>query len=222
VRESIVKHRTRWDRPHVEGFGEGPPALEAQVVEVADSIAYDNHDLQDGLEAGILAPEELERVELWQEAERETRRRCGALSGSMFRKQAVRFLIDCFVTDAINSSQAAIEASGVKAWPEVAGQTGNLVGFSGDLEGRKSALEQFLYSALYMDYRVVRATSSARRFIHGLFEAYVADPRQLPPQHRRWAEKAGLHMAVCDYIAGMTDRYAQDQYMQLFLPYQKL
>jgi dGTPase len=73
-----------------------------------------------------------------------------------------------------------------------------------------------------MDYRVVRATNSARRFVRGLFEEYVADPRQLPPQYRRWAEKAGLHRAVCDYIAGMTDRYAQDQYMQLFHPYRKL
>jgi len=222
VRESIVKHRTRWDKPRAEGFGEGPPLLEAQVVEAADSIAYDNHDLQDGLEAGILVPEELEGVELWREAECATRARYGGLTGSMFCKQVVRLLIDRFVTDAVSSSQAEIGASGVAAWADVGRRTGNLIRFSRDLEERKSALEQFLYSALYMDHRVVRVTNSARRFIQGLFEAYVADPRQLPPQHGRWADKVGLHRAVCDYIAGMTDRYAQDQYMQLFHPYQKL
>lgn len=79
VRESIVKHRTRWDHPSAEGFREGPPLLEAQAVEVADSIAYDNHDLQDGLEAGILAPGELKQVELWREAEQAALGRHGAL-----------------------------------------------------------------------------------------------------------------------------------------------
>lgn len=222
VRESIVKHKTRWDRPRAEGFGEGPPLLEAQVVEVADSIAYDNHDLQDGLEAGVLAREELEDVELWQEAEEAARERYGALTWSLFCKQVVRLLIDRFVTDAVRSSQAEIEASQITSWRDASRRRGNLVRFSGDLEERKRALEEFLYNALYMDHRVVRITNSARRFIQGLFEAYVADPRQLPPEHRRWAERVGLHRAVCDYIAGMTDRYAQDQYMQLFHPYQKL
>jgi dGTPase len=222
VRESIAKHKTRWDKPRVEGFGEGPPLLEAQVVEVADSIAYDNHDLQDGLEAGILVREELRAVELWQEAENALRERYGDLGESLFCKQVVRHLIDRFVTDAVRSSQAEIERSGTAARRDAGCRTGNLIRFSGDLEAHKGALEQFLYNALYMDHRVVRATNSARRFIQQLFEAYVGDPRQLPPQHRRWAEKVGLHRAVCDYIAGMTDRYVQDQYMQLFHPYQKL
>jgi len=222
VRESIVKHKTRWDRPRAEGFGEGPPLLEAQAVEVADSIAYDNHDLQDGLEAGILLREGLAEVALWHEAEHFVAVRYGAVAEPMFCKQVVRHLIDRFVTDAVKSSQAEIEESGITSWRDVASQKGHLIRFSSDLEERKAALEQFLYDALYMDHRVVRATNSARRFIRGLFDAYAADPRQLPPQHREWVQKVGLERAVCDYIAGMTDRYAQNQYMQLFHPYQKL
>ncbi len=222
VRESIIKHKTRWDKPHAEGFGEGAPLLEAQAVEVADSIAYDNHDLQDGLEAGILSREDLADVELWHGAEHFVSVQYGALAEPLFCKQVVRHLVDRFVTDVVKASRAAIEASGIASWRDVPRRSDHLIRLSPDLDASKRDLEQFLYDALYMDHRVVRATNSARRFIRGLFEAYVADPRQLPPQHQEWVQKVGLERAVCDYIAGMTDRYAQDQYMQLFHPYQKL
>jgi dGTPase len=222
VRESIAKHRTRWDKPRAQGFEEGPPLLEAQVVEVADSIAYDNHDLQDGLEAGILGRDDLARLDLWQEAEGAATGRYGPLPEPHLCKQAVRHLIDRFVSDVVECSGAELRTRQIASPEQVRQQEGNAIAFSPGLQAAKDALERFLYQALYMDYRVVRATNSARRFVRGLFEAYVADPRQLPPQYRRWAEKAGLHRAVCDYIAGMTDRYAQDQYMQLFHPYRKL
>ena len=221
VREAVARHKTRWDKPQAGAFGPGPPLLEAQVVDAADSIAYDNHDLQDGLEAGILILRDLAKLELWQEAERSVRQRHKELPEVLFCKQAVRYLVDRFVSDAVTCSGAQIESSGVRSWRDVSRQEGNLIRFSAALEVHKEALEQHLYETLYMDHRVVRATDSARRFIRGMFEAYVSDPRQLPPQYRRSAEKAGLHRAVCDYVAGMTDRYAQDQYMQLFHPYQR-
>jgi dGTPase len=222
VRESIVKHKTRWDSPRPADFPPGPPLLEAQVVEVADSIAYDNHDLQDGLEAGILTPAQLGELALWQEAERAARERWGRLTGPESAGQAIRYLIDRFVTDAVESSRAAVESAGVTSWRDVQQQDVNVVGFSGELQGMKDELEEFLHRALYMDHRVVRVTNSARRFVREIFRAYVDDPRQLPPQHREWAEQVGLHRGVCDYTAGMTDRFAQDQYVQLFQPYQRL
>jgi dGTPase len=222
VRESIVKHHTRWDRPSAGEFGEGPPLLEAQVVAAADSIAYDNHDIQDGLEAGILTDAMLQDVELWREAAASVRPASGGDAEDLAHRQAVRYLINLFVTDVIDHSSRAIEARGVRSWRDVGAQEAVLIGCTPGLARKKDALETFLHEALYRDYRVVRVTNSARRFVEGLFGAFVKDPRQLPPQYRAWADQVGLERAVCDYVAGMTDRYAQDQYIQLFEPYQRL
>jgi len=222
VREAIVKHHTRWDRPDAAGFGDGPATLEAQVVAAADSIAYDNHDLQDGLEAGILTRDDLRSVELWRRAEAGVLERYGPLPDSQAQKQAVRYLIDLFVTDVIETTRREIESRRVTSWRQVREQDGNLVHFSEELDAAKGELEDFLYRTLYQDHRVLRVTASARRFVRAIFEAYVSEPGLLPPQQLRWADEVGLHRAVCDYVAGMTDRYAQEQYERLFFPYPKL
>jgi len=222
VRESIVKHHTRWDRPSTDEFGPGAPLLEGQVVALADSIAYNNHDLQDGLEAGILTTDMLAGQELVGGAQCIVKQRRADLTGEMLHKQVIRYLIDLFVTDAITHTRREIESRGIASWQDVKAQDGYLVGFTPGLAEQKSRLEDFLCATLYRDYRVVRVTNSARRFVRRLFNAYVEDPRQLPPDQCEWADQVGVHRAVCDYIAGMTDRYAQDQYIQLFQPYQKL
>lgn len=223
VRESIIKHTTRWDAPTVpEEFGSGPPVLEGQAVIVADSIAYDNHDLLDGLEAGILTLEKLRQVALWREAEEAVRRRWDGLSDEQLGKQSARYLINLFVTDAIDNTGAEIERRAISSWRDATAQEAGAVRFGAELAGRKEELQDFLYTTLYRDYRVMCVTNAARRFVEGIFGAYEADPRQLPPQYQEWAQQVGLQQAICDYIAGMTDRYAQDTYTQLFLPYQKL
>jgi len=222
VRESIAKHNTRWDSPIAAGFAPGPPLLEAQVVELADSIAYDNHDLQDGLEARILTPAKLSEVSLWQEAEEAVRHRYGRLDTAQLCRQAIRYLINRLVTDAIECSLRQIESQGMASWQDARRQEANAVRLSPELDERKGQLEDFLYKILYADYRVLRLTSSARRFVQMIFQAYVDDPRQLPPRHRKRAEQHGVHRAVCDYVAGMTDRFAQSNYAQLFHPYQTL
>jgi len=223
VRESIVKHATRWDKPSVpEEFGDGPPPLEGQVVEVADSIAYDNHDLLDGLDAGILTLEKLRRVSLWREAEEAVTRTWTGLSHEQLGKQSVRYLINLFVTNVIENTRQEIERRRISSWQEARAQQAGLVRFQAELAERKKELQDFLYEVLYRDYRVMRVTNAARRFVERIFAAYEADPRQLPPQYQDWAREVGLPQAICDYIAGMTDRYAQETYTQLFLPYQKL
>jgi dGTPase len=222
VRESIVKHSTRWDTPGAHDFPPGPPLLEAQVVELADSIAYDNHDLQDGLEARILTRSRLGEVDLWGEAEQAVKERYGRLNGSQLCKQAIRYLVNRLVTDAVESSTREIESRGLASWQDARRQDVNVVGLSHELNTRKSALEDFLYEVLYADYRVLRLTVSARRFVRMIFNAYVDDPRQLPPEQRRRAGQHGVHRAVCDYVAGMTDRFAQSTYVQLFHPFQTL
>ena len=222
VRESIAKHSTRWDCPSADGFPAGPPLLEAQVVELADSIAYDNHDLQDGLEARILTRGRLSDVGLWREAEKAVTERYGNLSTPQLCKQAIRYLVNRLVTDAVEESLREIESRGLASWQDARRQEANVVRLSPELDERKNQLEEFLYEVLYADYRVLRLTISARRFVRMIFEAYVSDPRQLPPQHRRLAAQHGVHRAVCDYVAGMTDRFAQSTYAQLYHPYQKL
>jgi dGTPase len=223
VRESIVKHATRWDAPSApEEFGPGPPVLEGQAVEVADSIAYDNHDLLDGLESGILMIEKLRQVALWRQAEEAVGRQWDALSDEQLGKQSVRYLIDLFVTSAIETARAEIARRGISTCQDVTAQEENILRFGDEVARKKDELQDFLYATLYRDYRVMRVTNAARRFIEGIFGAYEADSRQLPPQYQQWAGEVGLRQAICDYIAGMTDRYAQDTYTQLFLPYQKL
>ncbi len=134
----------------------------------------------------------------------------------------IRYLINLYSTDLIESSKRRIEESGVDSPEDVAATKEKLVGFSSELKEQKKQLEDFLFDTLYRDYRVIRETSKAKRFVKAIFEAYISDVRQLPPEYQEWSEDVGLHEAVCDYIAGMTDRYAQDQYLFLFQPYQKL
>jgi dGTPase len=222
VREGIAKHTTKWDAPTAEDFEPGPLLLEGQAVELADSIAYDNHDLDDGLAAEILSEDGLQEVSLWAEAVREVEKSFGELPGEQRCRQTIRFLINLFVSDLVENSRAEIQRRALRHPEDARRQDGNALSFSKPLQARKRDLEDYLYETLYRDYRVMRVASSARRFVVSIFQELVSDPRQLPPEQRKWAGEVGVHRAVCDYVAGMTDRYAQEQYAQMFHPYPKL
>jgi len=211
VRESIAKHTSKWDEPHIVDFEPGPPVLEAQVVEAADSIAYDNHDLDDGLSAGILNERDLEKVELWKGALEQL----GQGRADTRGPQIVRYLINRFASDLIENARARLAESGIRSPEDVKRHEGNVVDFSDSFRKQKEELEAFLLETLYRDDHVVRETNRAKHFVEFIFNAYVCDARQLPPEYQQWAEQVGLHRAVCDYIAGMTDRYAREKYLQL-------
>ena len=223
VRESILKHTTPYDNPVETELEPGAmPLLEAQVVDAADSIAYDNHDLDDALKAELITLEDLQEVGLWSEVSKKVKKAFGDIAPLHMRTQAIRFLIHREVVDLLETSEKALAAAGVKDIEGVRSAGVPLITFSKELQKKKEELQKFLAERVYNHYRVVRMTTKAKKFIEDLFMAYIGSPNQLPPEHRAWAEETGLHQGVCDYIAGMTDRYAQQEHMKLFNPFERV
>ncbi|HHT9132489.1 MAG TPA: deoxyguanosinetriphosphate triphosphohydrolase [Candidatus Tripitaka californicus] len=221
VRESILKHNAA--REVLTEFNpKEKPLLEAQVVDKADSIAYDTHDLDDSLKAGLISEGALHGEGLWRYASEKVASKWTSLDSDNRRAQTIIFLINLQVTDLIENTQKRLEELGVKGPEEVRHCRQLVVDFSPEISERKRSLEKFLGENVYMHYRVARMADKARRFVEELFKAFVANPRQLPPDFQAWAEKEGIHRGVCDYIAGMTDRYAQDEYLRLFHPYERV
>jgi len=222
VRESIAKHTTPYDHPVPKQFKPKQlPVLEAQVVEVADEIAYDNHDLDDGLHAGILSEEDLDSTEIWRMASEEVRKR-GNLSTKVARTQTVVYLINLQTTSLIRHSAQLLDASGVSSVEEVRSAGRRLIAFDPKTKSMLSELRNLLLRKVYRHYRVVRMSEKAKRFVEDLFRAYCKKSEQLPPDYQAQVKKHGLERTVCDYIAGMTDRYAQDEYKRLFHPYERV
>lgn len=221
VRESILKHNASKE---IQGEfnSKEKPILEAQLVDKADSIAYDTHDLDDSLKAGLINEEALRAVELWCYASEKVARKWTNLDSETRRSQTIISLINLQVTDLIENTQKRLKDLGIKSPEEVRQCPGLVVDFSPELSGEKRGLEKFLNENVYMHYRVARMADKARRFVEELFKAFVANPKQLPPDFQAWAEKEGIHRSICDYIAGMTDRYAQDEYLRLFQPYERV
>lgn len=223
VREAMAKHTTRHDRPITEEFNDGLlPVLEAQAVEVADEIAYNNHDLDDGLMAHLIRRDELEKVEAWALAAQAVDAQQPGLPERLRDRQVIIRLINSQVTDLVETTTAVLAERGIDSVQRVRRAGERLFAFSATVARQKAELEAFLHEKLYRHYRVARMTSKAKRFVRELFQAYLADERQLPDEYRAIARSEGLHRAICDYIAGMTDRYAQDEYKKLFYPFERV
>jgi dGTPase len=223
VRECVAKHATRYDRPpKLEGFEAGCPPLEGQVVEMADSIAYDSHDLDDALAMGVTGAEELHGLAIFRQAETDFQKTLADLSEDQRIRRIAKLLIDMMVTDAIATSELAIREAGVQTVDDVRRAPGRLIRLSEGVSPKVRELEVFLGDRVYRHYRVARMMTKAKRFIAKIFEAYQSNPDQLPPTYRQRADAEGLHIAICDYIAGMTDRYAQDEYQRLYEPFERV
>lgn len=191
------------------------PSLEAQICNLADEIAYNNHDVDDGLRSGLIALEQLDEISLFARHARQAREEYPALAGRRLIHETVRRMIDAQVTDLLAETARRISANGIATLAEVE-RAAPLVGFSGGMEKENRELKTFLREQLYRHYQVVRMTSKARKIIHDLFGAFSAEARLLPPQYQRCAADEGLPRAIADYIAGMTDRYAMKEHRRLF------
>ena len=223
VRESIAKHKLLSDDPNVIKFDlKKQPLLEAKIVDIADSIAYDNHDIDDSLKAGLITESGLQEVELWRYAKEKVREQYSNLTNEMENIHTIKYLIDMEVTDLITHTQSMIEKMKIKTTDDVQNCKERLVSFSPEISKKKLELQEFLQQNAYSHYRVVRMADKAKRFVEELFNAFIENPMQLPPEYQKWIEEAGLYQGVCDYIAGMTDRFAQDEYLKLFYPYERV
>ncbi len=221
VREGIVKHESEYDVADASAYNpELRGNLETQIANAADELAYTAHDLDDGLRAGLLTPTMLEGLALWGILTESISWRGPELE-DMARHRIIRKLVGMEVTDLIEATEARLRASGAKSPEDIQRLPYNLIGFSEEMQRRNRELKDFLYSKMYRHYRVVRMQVKAERILSDLFEAYCAEPSTLPEHIQRTIELRGLKRAICDYIAGMTDRYAIEEHQKLFNPTEK-
>jgi len=231
-REGILKHCSPGRASELGELGQRfinkqQPSLEAQLANVADEIAYNNHDMDDGMRAGLITLEQLCEMPPFAEQYELVIGQYKALSERRAIHEVVRRMINCQVTDLIDTSRANIESASPENIDQVRHQPQPLIGFSDDMQRYNLELKRFLRTELYQHYRVRRMSTKADRIIRSLFEIFVDDPRLLPPDYNRKVSQmekcegeTGRARVVADYIAGMTDRYAIGEFERLFNPSQ--
>lgn len=219
TREGILKHCSLNKAAQLGEVGarfinKQRPSLEAQITNLADEIAYNNHDVDDGLRSGLITLEQLSTVRLFASHLEAVNLAYPRLEGRRVVHETVRSMINTLVTDLIRQTEHNIQEAGIKQLDDV--RTAHaLATFSSELYEQQRELKAFLHTHLYRHYRVMRMSTKARRIINELFMAFTSDSRLLPPQFQRQAEIEGAR-AVADYVAGMTDRYAIKEYRRLF------
>ncbi|NLA80315.1 MAG: deoxyguanosinetriphosphate triphosphohydrolase [Chloroflexi bacterium] len=217
VLEGMIKHETDYDTADASEYA--PPLrghLEAQLANVADELAYTTHDLDDGLRSGLITPSQLDGIAIWEIVNESLGRRKSDTLDELSRHQLIRRLIGFEMTDLIHSIDRYLRRSKANSPQELQALPYNVVGFSEDMHRRNRELKDFLFEKLYRHYRVVRMQTKAERIISELFNLYVNTPSALPDSVQLSIPVKGLELTVCDYIAGMTDRFAIDEYKRLF------
>lgn len=235
-REGILKHNEeadratgKSDRPDLpEEFRSGlRPTLESQIAAIVDELAYNAHDLDDGLRAGLLSEHDVKSLQWWQRASDAAHTQIAEPFTDLKRHRTVRCLINLVVSDLLAESTQRIAAMSahsanapstddVRRWPEA------LIAYSPDAQRMNQELKAFLHEHLYTHPRVIRMAKKAERVIEDLFRAYMDEPRMLSAGAQRWLERLPRGRVVCDYIAGMTDRFALDEHARLFDPHKRV
>ena len=226
VRESLLKHRTLYDRPDSSApaddagrtlLATGPSAvLEGQVAALADTIAYTLHDIEDGLGECGLSEDALNESALWREAARPVRSCHPGIPIQAIRRPILDGLARTLLHDAAEESRRRLAQAGVDHPDAVRLKVEPLVAFSEAVAGRLRELQGLLAQFVYRNHRVVCMDSRARRLVRNLFEAFVAEPELLPPRYLDRVREQDMHRTICDYIAGMTDRFCQREHRRLY------
>ncbi len=218
VREGIVKHESEYDiadastyNPELRGH------LEAQIANAADELAYTAHDLDDGLRSGMITPFMLEGITIWEILAENVGWRAPLLD-DLTRHRLIRKLIGIEVTDLVFATDQRLRESSVRSLEDLQRLPYNVIGYSEDMHRRNRQIKDFLYVNLYRHHRMVRMAVKAERMITDLFQAYCNEPTMLPRHIQELVEERGLERTICDYLAGMTDRYAIEEHQKLFDP----
>ena len=229
-REGILKHCSKSNALKLGELGKRfidktCPSLEAQLTNIADEIAYNNHDVDDGLRSGLITIEQLRKIDLFEEQFRQVLERYPSLNDKRAINETVRRIINVQVVDLIKTSSANIEKTAPRDIFDVRRQPDYLISFSGEMREKNLALKQFLRRNLYEHYRVLRMTSKSTRLIRDLFSAFFDSPSLLPDSYyhqailaREESGESGFARIIADYIAGMTDRYAINEFDKMFNP----
>ena len=223
VREGILKHETEYDRSNVTDFEpDWRAGLEAQIVNFADEIAYTTADLDDGLRSGMIVPEQLAGVEFWRVVTDELGIDIRQGFTDMDRHRIIRRLVGKEVSDVVDMTSERLASHNIKSIEDVRNFPENIVTHSETVKQMDRQLKDFLFQNLYQHWRVMRMQLKAHRLLTELFETYINSPFVLPKNLQKLAQQNGLHRTVCDYIAGMTDRFATEEHSKLFDPMKRV
>jgi dGTPase len=230
AREGILKHCSLRNAEQLGEVGrrfieKTQPSLEAQLVNLADQIAYNNHDVDDGLRSGLISIEQLLEIELFATQYAEVNGHYPDLSGRRLIHEIIRRMINLQIIDLVETSQARLKDLAPQHIDDIRAQHEPLIRFSSDMQQANQNLKRFLRENLYNHYRVHRMTNKAQRTLKALFDAFMQEPRLLNPEYQAHVKQLeaengeiGRGRAVADYIAGMTDRYAIREYQRIFEP----
>jgi dGTPase len=229
MREGIVKHSASYKgaknppenlREYV--LDEFPP-LEAQIIDLCDEIAYNNHDLDDGLESRLLDVDDLTKnVGIFRENFEKVKQQHAAAPRKLLNNATIIRLINLLVTDLVENTKQSIQREGIHSLSDIRNAPHLIPSFSDEVGDKNRELKTYLYKKMYTHYRVHRMKSKARRILESLFRAYQEDLQLMPAYHQEKAKLEGKERVICDYIAGMTDRYAIEEYEKLFNPRQRV
>ncbi len=236
TREGIIKHKTDYDNPYIKEYEpKKSPTLEAQIVNVADEIAYNSHDIDDGITSDILTIDSLKGTKIWYEiAKYIDEKKFNKLNKDMRKYNITRVLINLQISDLIHGTTENLKKYSINSVDDVRNLKHPIVEFTPEMKDMHRDLKDFLYRNFYKHYKIIRMEYKAEKIIQDLFEIYLERGAQidrrkknlkvsiLPPEIYKRTGKDTLKRAVCDYIASMTDRYILDEYKKLFDPYEKV
>ncbi len=219
VLEGLHKHQDLHQLPHLQPPARASiprfPLLEAQVADVCDEITYYSHDLDDGIDTGLITVEELAEIPVWQQTFDLARRHFPELQGKRLHRYAIRGLIDREVDELVRTSAGRLESADISSPDAARDHHEALIAYPQELAIQNRQLRAYLYANLYYNPAVHDANLAACRMLEEAFHDYVRDPDRMGPRAGDWVSRDGLHRAVCDYLSGMTDRYLLQAHSRL-------